>query len=251
MTDIYTFHNLAWVWIVFALLLVPIQLKITAPYGRHTSSHWGPSMPYRLGWILMEIVSPLTFAAFFLTGDNEKTAPMWFIFALWTGHYFNRSILYPFRARMDGKQVPVAIVGSAIFFNLMNGGLNGYFLGSLARPLPTEIFTTPHFILGTTMFFAGMAINIQSDNILLNLRKPGETGYKIPRGGLFRSLSCPNHFGEIVEWTGFAILCWNIPALSFAIWTGANLVPRALSHHRWYQERFADYPVERKAVFPF
>ena len=32
------------------------------------------------------------------------------------------------------------------------------------------------------MFVAGMIINIHSDHILRNLRKPGETGYKIPRG---------------------------------------------------------------------
>ena len=32
------------------------------------------------------------------------------------------------------------------------------------------------------MFLVGMAINIHSDHILRNLRKPGETGYVIPRG---------------------------------------------------------------------
>ena len=41
---------------------------------------------------------------------------------------------------------------------------------------------TVRFIAGVCMFFAGMAINIHSDYTLLNLRKPGETGYKIPRG---------------------------------------------------------------------
>lgn len=32
------------------------------------------------------------------------------------------------------------------------------------------------------MFILGMAINIHSDYILRNLRKPGEVSYKIPRG---------------------------------------------------------------------
>ena len=36
----------------------------------------------------------------------------------------------------------------------------------------------------------------------------------------------------------------------FVFFTAANLVPRAVSHHRWYQEKFDDYPA-RKAVIPF
>ncbi len=61
----------------------------------------------------------------------------------------------------------------------------------------------------------------------------------------------PNHFGEIVEWAGFAIIAWSLPALTFAIWTFSNLVPRALNHHDWYREHFQDYPKKRKAVLPW
>ncbi len=244
------FTLLCWAWIALALLLVPAQLKITAPYGRHTSDRWGWVIPYRTGWILMEIVSPLTFASFFLLGENTVTTPMWTMFALWAGHYLNRSLIYPMRAKMAGKKVPIAIVASAIFFNIVNGGMNGYYLGNLADSYSNDWFSTPYFIIGMGCFLAGAYINIQSDNILLKLRKPGETGYKIPEGGLFRYVSCPNLFGEIIEWAGFAILCWNLPALSFAIWTAANLIPRALSHHRWYREKFENYPAERKAVIP-
>jgi len=35
------------------------------------------------------------------------------------------------------------------------------------------------------------------------------------------------------------------------VWTIANLVPRALAHHKWYNEHFENYPAERKAIFPF
>lgn len=245
-----TFQILLFTWIAFALVLVPVQLKITAPYGRHASQQWGVTMPYRWGWILMEIVSPLTFAHFFYHGENEKTPLTWFIFALWMAHYANRGLIYPLRAKMAGKRVPLAIVAFAAFFNLVNGFLNGYWLGTLAAPFPGDWARSPVFLAGCLLFFSGAAINIHADNLLLRLRKPGETGYRIPRGGFFRWVSCPNHFGEIVEWTGFAILCWNLPAASFAIWTVANLAPRALSHHRWYRERFENYPQERKAVVP-
>ncbi|PWG68210.1 hypothetical protein DF186_25590, partial [Enterococcus hirae] len=39
-----------------------------------------------------------------------------------------------------------------------------------------------NFFSGSSMWFVGWIINIHSDHILRNLRKPGETGYKIPRG---------------------------------------------------------------------
>ena len=91
---------------------------------------------------------------------------------------------------------------------------------------------------------------MQSDSILINLRKPGETGYKIPQGGMFSHVSCPNHMGEIIEWTGFGIMMWALPGVSFAIWTAANLIPRALEHHKWYYEKFKDYPKDRKAIIP-
>jgi 3-oxo-5-alpha-steroid 4-dehydrogenase 1 len=86
--------------------------------------------------------------------------------------------------------------------------------------------------------------------MLINLRKPGETGYKIPKGFLFNYISCPNLFGEMVEWIGFGIMINSLPAYSFPIWTIVNLLPRALDHHKWYLQKFADYPKERKAVVP-
>jgi steroid 5-alpha reductase family enzyme len=100
------------------------------------------------------------------------------------------------------------------------------------------------------VFVAGAAINLWSDNRLIALRADGNQGYAIPRGGLFERVSCPNHLGEIIEWWGFALMCWNLPALSFAVWTAANLIPRALSHQAWYRRTFADYPAGRKAVIP-
>ena len=107
------------------------------------------------------------------------------------------------------------------------------------------------FYLGFILFFAGAFINIKSDDILINLRKPGETGYKIPQGFLFRYISCPNHFGEMLEWFGFMLMIWNLAGVAFFVWTVSNLLPRAWQHHKWYISHFTSYPVDRKAVLPF
>ena len=249
MPAIPSFNTLTLVWIALAVLLMPIQLFVTAPYGRHVRKGWGPSLPNRFGWFLMEAVSLVLFAALFLSGSATKTAPMWVFFALWVAHYANRSLIFPWRTKTRGKTIPLAIVLGAVGFNLVNAGLNGFYLGTLAH-YPDAWLADPRFIIGLAMFLAGAATNIWADNKLLALRS-GDTGYAIPRGGLFTWISCSNLFGEIVEWCGFALMCWNLPALSFAIWTGANLLPRALSHHAWYRGHFPDYPPARRAVIPF
>ena len=146
--------------------------------------------------------------------------------------------------------MPIAIMFSAITFNSMNGFLNGYFIGNFGDMYTNSWFFTAQFIIGLILFIGGMIINDKSDAILLSLRKPGEKGYKIPHGFLFKYISCPNHFGEIIEWFGFAILSWNMASFSFAVWTFANLAPRSAAHHKWYKENFPDYPKNRKAVLP-
>lgn len=245
-----TLNIVAIVWTLLALAIVPQQLKVTAPYGRHTRSGWGPMISNQLGWCLMELVSLVVFAGLFLAGPAEKTAPMWVFFALWCAHYVNRSLIFPWRTHTRGKTMPLAIAGSAAAFNIVNAGLNGLFLGWAGASYPVAWLADPRFILGLAIFLLGAGINMWSDNRLIGLRRSGERGYVIPRGGLFDRISCPNHFGEIVEWSGFALMCWNLPALSFAIWTAANLIPRAMSHHGWYKRTFADYPQSRRAVIP-
>jgi hypothetical protein len=175
---------------------------------------------------------------------------MWVFFALWAAHYINRSLIFPWRTHTAGKTIPLAIVGSAIAFNMVNAGLNGYALGWSGATYPVSWLTDPRFLIGLAVFIAGAAINLWADNKLIGLRADGSTGYTVPRGGLFDIVSCPNHMGEIIQWSGFALMVWNLPALSFAVWTAANLIPRAISHHKWYRKTFPDYPPERRAVIP-
>ena len=95
-----------------------------------------------------------------------------------------------------------------------------------------------------------MFLNIHADNVLLSLRKPGETEYGVPNRGAFRFISCPNYLGEILEWTGWAVATWSLGGLAFCVFTAANLIPRARSNHRWYRENFSDYPPNRRALIP-
>jgi steroid 5-alpha reductase family enzyme len=155
--------------------------------------------------------------------------------------------------RRKDNTMPLSIVASAILFNTINGSLNAYYLAYLTPngTYGADWIFSGSFYLGLLLFLGGAVINLYSDKILLSLRSAGDTHYSIPHGFLFKYVSCPNHLGEIIEWIGFAIMAWNLPALSFAIWTYANLVPRSWRHHQWYHKHFENYPKNRKAVIPF
>ena len=249
--DAYPFYKyFLFSWIGLSLIIFPILFRITAPYGRHTRKGWGIMINNTLGWVIMELPAVLVFTYFFLTGP-DKSFVNWMFLAIWLIHYVNRSLIFPLRHPNKNKLMPISIVLFAIFFNLGNGYLNGYYLGTIAPAYDFQWLSDPRFIIGVLIYFTGFIINIQSDNILFNLRTPGETGYKIPHGGFFRWVSCPNYFGETLEWLGWAIATWSLPGLTFFIWTAANLIPRAISNHNWYKEKFSNYPANRKAVIPF
>ena len=245
-----TFNIITCAWIVIGIVSFPFLLKKTAPYGRHTTEGWGPMISNQIGWMIQEGVAPFFISIWFWTGSIEKTHASYFFYLLYMAHYIYRSYIFPFRTNTKSKKIPLVICGSAVFFNACNTFILGYFLGNIGGNYADGYFLSPRFILGIIVFISGVFINVKSDNILISLRKPGETGYKIPQGFLFKYISCPNLFGEMIEWFGFALMIGSLAAYSFPLWTIVNLLPRALDHHKWYHQKFADYPKERMAVIP-
>ena len=243
------YREILWGWIALAVIVFLALQKIAAPYGRHFRGSDRLTVLNHLGWLLMELPAVLVFGWFFVRGAAEIAFVNWLFFIFWQVHYLNRSLFFPFRLKNKGKRVRVVIVFSALFFNCVNGFLNGHYLGAIAPAYPFTWLTDSRFIAGVALFVLGMAINWRADAVLLALRKTGE--YRIPKGGLFRYVSCPNYFGEMVEWLGFAIMTWALPAFAFFLWTAANLIPRAQQHHRWYRQQFENYPASRKALIPF
>ncbi len=243
------FQGLVLGWLVLSVPICILLFFITAPYGRHFRSSWGLSVGSTTGWLLMEVPAVAVFAACLLSGGWPGPLELTFLL-LWQSHYVNRTFIYPFRQRSK-KRVSIVIVLFGVIFNVMNGYLNGRYLGVFSNGYEVSWFWDPRFLIGTLIFAAGYVINIHSDGILLRLRRESPGEYGIPRGGMFEVVSCPNYFGEILEWTGWAIATWSLPGLAFALWTAANLIPRARSNHRWYRKTFPDYPDRRTALIPF
>jgi len=245
-----SFEFINYIWIAVALLTFFSLLffNIKAPYGRHSNDSWGRMISNKWGWFFMELPALMVMPIIAIIGPSEKNETSYVLISLWVIHYVYRTLIFPFKLNTKNKKMPLIIVFSAIGFNAMNGFLNGYALGFMDLYLIDV--TSYHVIIGSLVFISGMVINRWADNSLIRLRE-SKQGYQIPRGGLFEYISCPNHFGEIVEWMGFAIIAWNLPALTFAIWTFCNLSPRSRNHHDWYKQYFSDYPKNRRAVLPY
>jgi 3-oxo-5-alpha-steroid 4-dehydrogenase 1 len=233
----------------FAVLVFILLFFISAPYGKFSRKGWGPVIKTKWAWLTMEFLSPSIVLLFFITAET-KSLPQIIFVILWLSHYVHRSFIYPFSQSGREKPYPLLLVLFAIFFNAMNGFVNGYGVFHLYNYEVSWLLSW-QFITGAILFISGFSINKTADEKLRGLRAQTPDVYVIPQGWLFKYISSPHYFGEIVEWAGWAVMTWSLPGLAFFAFTFSNLFPRAIASHRWYRINFPEYPVKRKAVIPF
>ena len=219
---------------------------------------------------------------------HAAATPNRILAALFCFHYAVRSWVFPFLLN-SGKPTPLVIMLMAAVFTSWNGWMQGSYLFSRESAAAGPSAYEPDWLsltrvrIGLAIFALGWAANQHADYVLRHLRdKPApavkadqdatakarkdgsESGasssaasssissrYRIPHGGLFRFVSAANYSAEMLEWGGFALAAWSIPAFAFFLFTVSNLAPRACSYHRWYKQNFKNYPPERKACIPF
>ena len=239
--SIHTFNLFLIIMASVALVVYVSLFFVDAGYGKFYDPKWGPSVNNKLGWVLMESPVFLAMLLLWLCSDRRGDLVRLAFLFLFEMHYFQRSFVFPFRLR--GKSVmPLSIILMGVVFNVLNALMQGGWIFYLS---PEDYYgrdwlTDPRFIAGFLVFLIGMYINIQSDDIIRNLRKDGDTNHYLPKGGMFRYVTSANYFGEFVEWIGFAILTWSWAGVVFALWTFANLAPRAHRIYDAYKEEFGN-----------
>lgn len=248
-----TYNLIMWAMAFTAVIVFIALYFVKAGYGIFRTRQWGISINNKVAWVMME--APVFFVMLYMwAGSGASTAlPSFLTFLLFELHYFQRSFVFPLLMKGNSR-MPIAIMLMGVVFNLINGLL----IGTGIFVLPPADFSkgaawllTPAAISGISLFFAGMAINIHSDHVIRHLRKPGDTRHYLPAKGFYKYVTSANYFGELVEWTGFALLCSTPAAWLFVIWTAANLVPRADAIHKHYREEFGDAVGTRKRIIPF
>ena len=246
-----TFRYILFGWILIAIIVFIVLLFIAAPYGRHFRKNFGPSINAKLGWIVMESPAPLVFAIFFFPNVHPFAVVPFIFLVMWQSHYLDRAFLYPLTLRLSSKPLPVSVLVAGIIFNTLNAYLNSYYLSANISKYSVSWLSDFRFLSGVALFILGFIVNRHSDYILYRIRHHTNQKYGIPVYGLYRWISCPNYLGEILIWLGWTIATWSPVAAAFSLWSIANLVPRAISHHRWYKETFDDYPDERRILLPW
>lgn len=227
---------------------------VNAGYGKFYNKNWGPTLDNHLGWFLMEVPVFVAMLALWWLSERRTDYVRLVFLLLFEAHYFHRSFIFPLQLRGHNR-MPLAIVGMGALFNTLNAFMQGgwIFFISPADMYPVEWLRSLPFIAGTVVFAAGMFINIQSDTIIRNLRQPGDTAHYLPKGGMFRYVAGANYLGEFMEWAGFALLTWSLAGAVFALWTFANLAPRAARTHDLYATEFPEEfdPQKVKRIIPF
>ena len=245
--------------LALALLTALAAPFVATPYGRFASARWGPALDPRIGWMLMELPASVVFLATYFRGPNRlEPFPLFFLF-VWCCHYLNRGFLMPLFMRVPKGQkssfgLMVIAVGWVV--TSLHGYLNAAWVTRFHPEPGLSWLADPRFLVGIALYYGGFALNLHADHVLRTLRTQdeldrGERVYRIPRGGLYEHVTNASYFAELVLWAGLALFSWSPAGVFIVAVSAANLVPRALATHRWYLERFPDYPRERKILIPF
>lgn len=239
---------------IIAVVVFVALFFVNAGYGKFYNKRWGPTLDNHLGWFLMEAPVFVAMLVLWWLSDRLTDYVRLVFLLLFEAHYFHRSFIFPLQLRGHSR-MPWAIVGMGALFNTLNAFMQGgwIFYISPADMYPASWLRSLPFIAGVVIFAAGMFINIQSDTIIRNLRQPGDTSHYLPKGGMFRYVAGANYLGEFMEWAGFALLTWSWAGAVFALWTFANLAPRAARTHDLYASEFPEEfdPQRVKRIIPF
>lgn len=238
---------------IIGLLVFVTLFFVQAGYGKFQKSSkiWSFFLlPNKIAWVLMECPVFIVMCLFYLYNTRVNFGTL-VCFTLFQLHYFQRSFIFPFLIKGKSK-MPIVIMLMGAIFNTCNGILQGNWLFNISsNDCYNDLFLKPSFYIGVVVFFTGMLINIHSDHVIRTLRKPGDTKHYLPQKGMYRFVTSANYLGEIIEWTGYAILTQSISGVLFVFWSIANLVPRAFSIYNLYIKEFGNEVLKKKRIIPF
>lgn len=237
---------------ILAVAYFIAQLFQPVPYGRHASGSGRLPVPTRIAKMIVHLVPNVVFfiLSYFFTGQHFDEAPNIVFFCLYTIHFLERGIVTPLISRYSHSKIRLWIPLSVFLTGLIYSYINAEFIGS-AEYCDGYLYD-PRFVIGLVLFIIGFVINRVADYQLVCLRKSRkDTEHSIPKGPLYFLISCPNYFGEGLQWFGWTIMTWSLAGLVWWLFSEATFIPRSRQNHKWLRNQFLDYPKIRKGLIPF
>jgi hypothetical protein len=238
-------------FLIFDIITFIALFFMPAHYGRFKDTkRTSFVLSTKVAWVLEEIPNLAVTLYYIISSHNKNTNLVKYVMILpFLIHYIHRTLIFPFKI-VNSKNMPFEIIFLGAIFTFFNSIMINRSIFLFSEYGFSELASI-RFLIGLSLFCLGMYVNIVHDYSITE-QKRGKEGYIIPRGLLFEYLSCPNYFGEIIEWIGFAITTHTFSGSIFAISTFSNLFPRAIEYHKWYRNKFGDgYQKNRKAILPF
>lgn len=225
----------------------------------------GPQILWKTVFVLEYLGPLLLYPLFysrpgFIYGDasnapRSEWASLVQLYALvaWSVHYAKRELETVFVHRFSNATMP--------FSNLFkNCGYYWGFAAWVAYFVNHPLFTPPgpEFVYGGMLIFYLMQLgNFMCHMTLRGLRPAGSRVRRIPFGGLFEFVSCPNYFFEIMAWVGFNFMTKTAAGMLFMTAGAVQMAIWAQGKHRRYIKEFDGkdgrdlYPNNRKMIVPY
>ncbi|KAK8662145.1 hypothetical protein V6N13_091732 [Hibiscus sabdariffa] len=223
-----------------------IHLKYSKFFNASSSSSISSKVPSRVGMFLLYTPAFLVgFASFWLFPDGDLRFLL--LKPAITIHFFKRIFEVGFiHIYSGGMALDSTIIISFSYFFLSLSLIYTHILNQ-QLPEPSIDLMYP----GIVLFLIGISGNFYHHYLLSKLRAKGGRDYKIPKGGLFELVICPNYLFEILGFMGISLISQTLYSFSVTLGFAVYLVCRSYVTRRWYMSKFEDFPKETRAIIPY
>ena len=220
-------------------------------YSKFAKQEQGYSLPSRLGMFLIYFPPVLLFPGVLVANEVTWTSWHMLVTALMMLHFGKRCFETLFVHKYSGVMNGWTVVTIGGLYACLSALLGLVAVEEVSVSMAESAAFSQWLGLGLGVWILGTVINAYHHVLLANLRKPGETGYKLPKGGLFGLVACPHYLGEIIAWCGYMIFFRHVGAYAATLTMSLYLLGRAHNTVKWYRGRVEGVPENWKRVIPF
>ncbi|KAL0452101.1 UNVERIFIED_CONTAM: 3-oxo-5-alpha-steroid 4-dehydrogenase 1 [Sesamum latifolium] len=207
-------------------------------------------LPSRVGMVMAYTPSLLAgVASFWLFSDDDNDGGIRFVMlkSAITIHFLKRELEVLFLHKYSGHM----LLNTALFISstYLTSAVSMIYFHHRVQGFPEPSVDLKY--VGLSVFVVGIVGNFYHHYLLSKLRDKNDSGYKIPRGGLFGLVACPHYLFEILTFVGISFISQTLFLYVCAVGSATVLLGRSCATRSWYRSKFEDFPKNVRALIPF